>query len=251
MNVAIVLAGGKGTRVGADTPKQYIEVLGKPVIAYTLENFQSYRNIDAIAVVVSDSYREYVEKLVSASHLDKVRWFVRAGNDFQHSVMNAVHALEPYLSADDITVFQFAVSPLTDESTVDKAIEVCSQHGNAVAATPMILSLAQECAETEGCTDIPLCREKIFGFSSPWCFKFAVIRQCYEQAIADGSINRIEPHTTSLLFAQGHKIFLAETNSLNFKITFKEDLELFEGYLLQQRRKNSQEESQLKNNPAT
>ena len=86
MNIAIILAGGIGSRVGAETPKQFIEVLGKPIIAYTIEKFQNHREIDAIEVVCLDAYKEKCIEL--CSKYTKVKWIVSGGKDFQHSVLN-------------------------------------------------------------------------------------------------------------------------------------------------------------------
>ena len=88
MNIAIVLAGGTGTRVGADIPKQFIKVMGKPILAYTLEIFQKNQNIDAIEVVCHQDWIDEIENIDREYGFGKVRWIVTGGGTFQESVMN-------------------------------------------------------------------------------------------------------------------------------------------------------------------
>ena len=101
-NIAIILAGGVGSRVGADIPKQFIEILGKPIISYTIEAFQNNENIDGIEVVCHKDYIDYLKKIVIEYGFDKVKWITPGGNDFQHSVMNGIGNLNDKIIDDDI-----------------------------------------------------------------------------------------------------------------------------------------------------
>lgn len=112
MNIAVILAGGVGSRVGAKIPKQFIEILGKPIIVYTLERFQGNSNIDAIEVVCLESYIYKLRELIEQYHLTKVRWIVKGGVDFQHSVMNGINGLKDHASSDDVVLIHYAASPL-------------------------------------------------------------------------------------------------------------------------------------------
>lgn len=90
MNIGIVLAGGVGSRVGANRPKQFLEIDGKPIIAYTLEVFQTDGMIDAIEVVCHKEWKEYLQKTIEKYELSKVKWITDGGVTFQESVMNGV-----------------------------------------------------------------------------------------------------------------------------------------------------------------
>ena len=83
MNIAIILAGGVGNRVGADIPKQFIEVLGKPILAYTIEIFQQHPEIDAIEVVCIDSYIKDIGVMKSQYNFSKLIWVTKGGENFQ------------------------------------------------------------------------------------------------------------------------------------------------------------------------
>lgn len=91
MIVAVVLAGGVGSRVGAGRPKQFVEILGKPVIAYTLDIFQRNPNVDAIEVVCHKDWREYLDKTIAKNNFTKVKWIVDGGATFQESCMNGIN----------------------------------------------------------------------------------------------------------------------------------------------------------------
>ena len=83
MNIAVILAGGVGSRVGAGMPKQFVKILGKPVIVYTIEAFQKHEDIDAIEVVCVKSHIDYMKELVDTYGLSKVKWITEGGADFQ------------------------------------------------------------------------------------------------------------------------------------------------------------------------
>lgn len=93
MNIAIILAGGVGSRMGADRPKQFIEVLGKPVIRYTLKTFQRHPDVDAIEVVSIASHIEYMRKLVKSAGVYKVKYICEGGSTFQESAMRGIENL--------------------------------------------------------------------------------------------------------------------------------------------------------------
>ena len=106
MNIAVILAGGVGNRVGAQVPKQFIEVMGKPVLAYTVEVFQNHPQIDGIEVVCIESYMDYMEEMKEKYGFTKLRWVAKGGKDFQESVMNGINHLEGIASDDDIVLVQ-------------------------------------------------------------------------------------------------------------------------------------------------
>ncbi len=117
MIVAVILAGGTGTRVGADIPKQFIEVDGKPILAYTIGLFEQNPHIDAIEVVCHKDWTGYVTSMVEKYEFGKVKWIVDGGSTFQDSVLNGVLALKDTLKRDDMVVISFGVSPLTPAKT--------------------------------------------------------------------------------------------------------------------------------------
>ena len=90
MNIAIILAGGTGTRLGGDIPKQYIEVAGKPIISYCLDKFEKHKLIDNIVVVASEMWQDYIMSWITKDNLKKVSGFAPAGSSRQHSIVNGM-----------------------------------------------------------------------------------------------------------------------------------------------------------------
>ena len=230
MNVGIILAGGTGTRVGAGIPKQFVKVLGKPILAYTLENFQKDSEIDAIEIVCHRDWLDEARLIVKEYGFDKVRWFTTGGDSFQESTLNGVFALKGNLKEGDIAVLSFGVSPFTTPDVINDSIRVAQEHGNGISAedSPLCTCIKDD----EYGTTQNLIRETIKGFSNPWSFRYGELLEAYEEAVAKGMLQNLEPHTTSLYLALGKRLWFSKSSGHNFKITLAEDIERFEGLLL-------------------
>lgn len=228
-NIAIILAGGVGSRVGADIPKQFIEILGKPIISYTIDAFQNNENIDGIEVVCHKDYIDYLKKIVIEYGFDKVKWITPGGNDFQHSVMNGIGNLNDKISDDDIVLIHYGASPFVTDDIIDDAIRVCSEKGNATPATTCYLLTGTYDGDK---SNQWLDRDHIALLNSPHTFKFGYVKDLYKRAEKLGIIDTTEPHTTSLMYKLGDPVYLSKSSTNNIKITTKDDLEMFEGYVL-------------------
>lgn len=245
MNIAMILAGGVGSRVGANKPKQFIEILGKPIIVYTLEKFQNNENIDAIEVVSIESHREYIEELIKKYKLSKVKWITTGGKTFQESTMKGIYNLEDKLDENDNLLIHFAVSPMVSDEIINDAIRVCNLNGNAIAADEMIMCTCIKDDEHSSSQGIP--RESIIGLNGPWSFKYGYVNALYKEADKLGILDTVDPHTTSIMFELGHKVYFSKSATNNIKITRKEDLELFEGWLLY-KQKHQKEQTKEESN---
>ena len=237
MNVSIILAGGVGSRMGADRPKQFIEIYGKPIIVYTIEIYQNHPEIDAIEVVCVKSHVDYLKELVEKYNLDKVKWITPGGKEFQDSVINGINNLKGELSDDDIVLFQYGASPFTSDDIITDAIRVCEEKGNSSPAIKSLFLLGSN----EGDKSLNwIDRDKVIIHNTPQCFKFSYVTQLYDEAIEKGFIDKVEPHTTSLMYLMGREIYLSKGNQINFKITTKEDLDLFKGFVLMKNQENDE-----------
>ena len=238
MNVAVVLAGGTGTRVGANIPKQFIEVQGKPILAYTLENFQNDDEIDMIEVVCHRDWVEEVRSICDKYNIDKLRWLTTGGETFQESTMNGIFNLKGKISPNDIVVVSFGVSPLCSQDIINDSIRIAREHGNAISAedSPLCTCIKDD----EFSTTQNLIRETIKGFSNPWTFRFGEVVEVYEEAIRRGILDKLEPHTTSVYLALGKRLWFSKSSGYNFKITLKEDLDKFEGLLLLKKQRENE-----------
>ena len=213
MNIAIILAAGTGSRVGADVPKQFIKVMGKPILAYTVDNFERDVEIDAIEIVCQKEWIDEVKQIVKLYRYSKVKWLVYGGATFQESVMNGVFHLKGKVAENDIVVISFGVSPMTTEDIINDSIRICKIHGNAISAEDSVLCTCIKDDEYSSTTN--LLRETVKGFSNPWTFKYGELCAAYEEALRRGLIENLEPHTTSLYFALGKRVWFSKRRISN------------------------------------
>lgn len=241
MNIAVVLAGGTGTRVGANKPKQFIEVQGKPILAYTLDNFQNDPEIDAIEVVCHKDWVDEVKAICKKYQVSKLKWLTIGGDTFQESTINGIFSLKGKIDPDDIVVISFGVSPFTTADIINDGIRVAKEHGNAISAEDCALCTCIK--DDEYGTTQNLIRETIKKFSNPWTFRFGELVEAYEEVQRRGILNDLEPHTTSVYLALGKRLWFSKSSGYNFKITLKEDLDKFEGLLLLKQQREAEGKS--------
>lgn len=236
MITAMVLAGGVGSRVGASCPKQFVEILGKPVLAYTIEIFQNYLEVDAIEVVCHSAWKSYLEEMIQKYNLTKVKWITDGGSTFQDSVINGVKFLKDKLKNDDYVLIQYGAAPFTSEKIVTDVIRVMKEKDSAVTVTPCYQLLGSN--DKNGTSKTWVNRDEYIQIACPYGFKYQYLCDIYQRAEEEGLLETVEPHTTSLMYALGDTIYQAYGDQTNIKITTKEDLELFEGYVLMKNQKN-------------
>lgn len=236
MVTAIILAGGVGSRVGADRPKQFVEVLGKPVLAYTIEIFENHPEVDAIEVVCHKKWKSYLEEMIQKYGYEKVKWIADGGETFQDSCWNGVQNLKDKIGKDEYVLVQYGAAPFTSERIVSDVIRVMKKKGSAITATPCYQLLGSNDPDGESRTWVD--RDKYIQIACPYGFRYGYLLDIYRRAEEKGLLDKIEPHTTSLMYALGDTLYQAYGDQTNIKITTKEDLDLFEGYvLMKQRRK--------------
>lgn len=230
MNIAIILAGGVGSRIGAETPKQFIEVLGRPVLAYTIERFEQHPLVDAIEIVCRPGYEDYLASLVEREGFGKVRWTAPGGATFQDSVISGLEYLEGKADDDDVVLVHYGASPFVSEEIITDAIRVCERHGNSSPAMSQIYLAA---ARNDGTSTREFIdRDEVMCLNSPQGLRYGYARWLYEEGAHRGLLESVDPHTVSLMFALGEPVYFSKSSSSNIKITTADDLRLFKGWLL-------------------
>lgn len=242
MVTAIILAGGVGNRVGADRPKQFVNILGKPILAYTIDIFEKHDEVDAIEVVCHKEWKAYLKMLIDKYNFNKVKWIVDGGETFQDSVINGINNLEGKMTLSDYVLIQYGAAPFTSKEIVSDVIRVMKLRDAAVSATPCYQLLGSFNGDiSKNWVD----RDKYIQIACPYGFKFDYLLSIYNRAEKQGLLEKIEPHTTSLIYALGEHLNLAYGNQTNIKITTKEDLELFEGYAMRLKKKEIESNGSL------
>ena len=235
MNVATILAAGRGVRFGAGLPKQFVEVLGKPVLAYTLEAFQRSPDIDAIQVVCLGEERDRVAGIVRDGPIDKVRWITEGGDSCPVSIRNAVHALRDDLDDGDSFVLHTGVSPLVSGEDIAASVSVCKQRGCCFTMHPVRICMAR--GGGAGWADADAPKEQFIELNVPWAFRYGELWNLYRRLDEQGHAFSETDYTLSLWLADGRRAWYAPGGEPGrLKITTPHDRDLFEGYLLLKRK---------------
>lgn len=222
-NYVILLAGGVGKRMGADIPKQFMEVDGKPIIVYSIENFQRNPQIEKIVVVCVKDWIDHLRELVAKYALTKVEWVVPGGDTGHDSIRNGVFFLKDKIEPCDYVVVHDAVRPILPQKAIDEVLRVAHENGNASSSIVCHPPIVYTEDGKSGVTDVD--REHVMLTASPQVYNYALALKCYEKAEQENKHNFT--FTSSLLIHYGERVYFAKGTTSNIKVTKKEDLALF------------------------
>lgn len=229
MNYVIIIAGGVGNRLGAGIPKQFVEVMGKPIIAYTLEKFQDHPEIDAIEIVCVEGYIDQVKQIAADNGITKLLKVVKGGSEYERSIMNGVAGLSGIAKDNDVIMVHWSASPFVTEEIISDNIRVSKEKGNAISASYSYLLYGTNDGD---CAKKAINRESFMTLSAPQSFLYKTIVDVYRQVEEKNMFETCEAHTTAFMTALGIPLYFSKGSHTNIKITTKEDLDLFRGYLL-------------------
>lgn len=229
MNIAVIIAGGLGHRMGQDIPKQFINVFDKPILIYTLEGFQKHPQIDAIEVVCIDGWHDVVWAYAKQFNIDKLKWMVSGGMSVQESIRNGVYNLEGICDDDDIVIIHDGIRPLVDETVLSDVIVKCRQYGNAVTSLPYNEQIFVADDDISTVNYIP--RDSLRRVSTPQAYKFGRLDQAYHEAFEKQVGIYGASYTNTMMVELGERLYFAAGSDKNIKLTTKEDLEIFKIYL--------------------
>ena len=181
---AIIVAAGKGRRMGGDIPKQFLKLDGKPIIAHTLQRFDDIQCIDDITVVVADEYVEYMQShVLDRYEIEKPITLVEGADTRQNSVFNGIKAL----SRDtDIVIIHDAVRPFIQRDLIERSIYTAIEFGGAVIGVPVKDTIKQ--VDGDGFIGATLDREMLWAVQTPQTFKYDIILKAHRQAMEDGFV---------------------------------------------------------------
>lgn len=229
MNVAVIIAGGVGNRMGQDIPKQFISVYDKPVLVYSLENFQNHEKVDAIEVVCIDGWHEVVWAYARQFNITKLKWVTGGGKTVQESIRNGVYHLEGICSDTDTVIIHDGVRPLVDVEVLSDLIETCEKYGNAVTSLPYNEQIFTMDDEHSTVSYIP--REKVRRVSTPQAYQFGKLYAAYQKAFAEEIGIYGSSYTNTMMVELGERLYFSKGSERNIKLTTKEDMEVFKARL--------------------
>lgn len=224
MNFAIVLAAGVGQRMrNGGLPKQFLKLLGKPIIIYTLEKFEKINEIDKIVIVCHGSYIEHMQDLIQLYKIEKADMVIVGGSDRQSSIQRGLKAISENGGVqDDIVVIHDGVRPLVDLSIIRENIRIASQYGCAVTVHPATESVLVTDSDEAEIMDLKK-RDSTYLMTAPQTFKLGKIIAAYQMIIGE-KYRGIPLLDAAMVYAQaGEKIHLVKELGTNIKITTPED----------------------------
>jgi 2-C-methyl-D-erythritol 4-phosphate cytidylyltransferase len=240
MNVIVVIpAAGLGTRMSAPAgglkskSKQFFELQGTPILIHTLRKFDECTRVNEIVVALRRNEKAGFESSIKGEHFRKPIRVVEGGEHRQNSVANALQSL--HAADDDIVLVHDAVRPFVDQETILGVIAGVEKYGAAIAGIPAIDTVKQVDRTADGAVVIATVpREKMVLAQTPQGFRFALIRDAFDEALADGFVGTDE---ASLIERSGGTVHVVMGSPRNIKITTPADLDLAELYISQDERR--------------
>lgn len=231
--IAIIIAGGKGNRMGQDIPKQFINVYDKPVLIYTLEGFQKHPLVDKIEVVCIEGWIDVVWAYARQFNISKLEWVIPGGETGQDSIRNGVYNLENVAQDNDIIIVHDGIRPLVDSDVLTDVVSKCAKYGNAVTSMPYNEQIFKVDEDDELTTVEYIPRETLRRVSTPQAYNFKLLRERYHEAY-DRKIGIYGSNYANTMMVQlGVRLYFAAGSEKNIKLTTKDDLEMFKAYLRQ------------------
>ncbi len=227
MNIAVILAGGNGHRMNMEVPKQFVFVDDKPVIIYTMEAFQKHPSIDAIFVVCIHGWDDILKCLAKQFEITKFAGTITGGKNGQESAYNAAKALSAGYSDDDIVILHDANRPLISQEVISDSLVQCQKYGVSVAGIPCTEPLFVKDDQNSSHECIP--RDLLIRTQTPHTMPLKKLRWAHEEALKRGIVDSVA--TGTILIELGETVHLSIGSELNFKLTTREDLDLFKARL--------------------
>lgn len=221
MNIALILSGGTGTRLGSSIPKQYIEVGEKPIINYCLETLVNHPMVDYIQIVADEQWQNFISNNFQSS---KFKGFSAPGVNRQLSIYNGLCDIIKYASNNDCVLIHDAARPLISTDLITNCLTTVQDHDGVLPVLPMKDTVYF--SENGNVVTSLLSREKIFAGQAPEVFRLGKYIVA-NRALLPEKILKINGSTEPAIMAS-MDIAIIEGDENNYKITTKQDLERFE-----------------------
>lgn len=228
-NIALLTAGGIGSRTHQDIPKQFLSVDNKPILIYTLEAFQKHPCIDEICVVILKGWSEALFAYAKQFNISKLKYVVEGGNTNQESIYKGLVEIKKYRNNDDVVIIHDGNRPMVSQEIITDSLATFQKYGDAVAAIP--------CTEVVFVVDSPemqvsmksIERNNLRRTQTPHTYNLGTILAAQRKAKIYNLKNI--PACCSLMERLGHPSHFSLGSEKNIKITTLEDIEIFRALL--------------------
>lgn len=223
MNIAIVLCGGVGKRMGAGKNKVLLEVGGKPLIFHTLKNFEDSKDIDAAVLVVGEKDQAVFSDMVKKYKLKKIMGIIPGGKERQDSGMNGLRFIDEAIENKKglVVLFHNGANPFVSQGEIYESIREAKRNGASVVAhrTKDTIRRVDKKGFSRGVID----RSDLWNMQTPQTIRFELAKEAFERARKDKFLGTDD---VSLVERLGKKVKIIEASDDNFKVTTPRDLEL-------------------------
>ncbi|WP_440444123.1 D-ribitol-5-phosphate cytidylyltransferase [Phascolarctobacterium sp.] len=224
MNVAIILAGGVGSRLGLGKPKQFMKVAGKTVLEHTVDAFQKHNLIDEIVIVMHANYVHDAESMLLKNHWTKVKRILNGGSERYESSLVAIKAYENTSNKDQINfIFHDAVRPLVSKRIIDETISALSNYDAVDVAIPAVDTIIEVDKSKKFINSIPN-RSFLNRGQTPQAFKYTTIQRAYELAMRDSHLQATDDCGIVRKYLPKTEIYVVQGAEQNIKLTYPEDI---------------------------
>ena len=247
MNIAVILAGGTGSRMGSSVPKQFMQLQGRAVIEYPIDTFDHHEAIDEVAVVVHPDWRGEMEAIVARNSWKKLTRLIDGGSERYMSTLNAVMAYIDYPDDTNLLLHD-AARPWVSGEVVDRVVAALAWHeavGVAVPSTDTVWEVHPDMSCEFGVKSYELGvkdeefvvprfvaripeRRLMWRAQTPQAFRLPLIRDAYQRALQDPQFRATDDCGVVQRYMPGTKIHVVEGEERNRKITFNSDLAVME-----------------------
>ena len=221
---AVIVAGGKGLRMESAVRKQYLDLVGRPVLVHTLNRFHDYPGISAIVLVVPEQDLGFCRDQILTPHgLDQKVILVKGGAERQASVRNGLSRVEALARFPDtaLVLIHDGVRPFVDTPMIQSCVKAAQKHGAAIPVVPVKDTLVK--SDPEGFTRGNVDRNALFQVQTPQCFDLDLVVRAHDHALETGFVGTDD---ASLVAHLGHRVFMTQGSAKNIKITTRDDLVL-------------------------
>lgn len=223
-NIAVILAGGVGSRLGLSTPKQFLKVAGKMVVEHTIDAFEGNPNIDEIAIVSNPYYVSDFENLIIKNCWKKVKKVLKGGAERYHSSLSAIKAYEGH---DVNLIFHDAVRPLVSQRILNDVVSALEHYSAIDVAMPATDTIIE--TNGEFIQHIPD-RSKLKRGQTPQAFHIDVISKAYENALKDPKFKVTDDCGVVIKYLPEVPVYVVIGEESNMKLTYKEDTYLLDKF---------------------
>ena len=219
-NVAVILAGGNGSRFGLDIPKQFVKLAGKTIIEHTLDVFENNRLIDEITIVIKAEYKDRIKDIILANNYTKIKKILNGGKERKDSSLVAINAYSLEEKECNL-IFHDAVRPFINDKIIEDCIKALKHYNAIDVAIPAVDTIIE--VDDSIITNIPN-RARMMQGQTPQAFKLTTIKKAYDIAEGDKNFKPTDDCGIVKKYLPNESIFVVNGNIQNIKITYPQDL---------------------------